>query len=148
MTPDGMDLDCVVTVIQGVSLPWVRAPEAKIESELLVADDSSAWIEGAFDSAWTDGALTHVNEMLEDCRSGLYDGGHQRFGWATPTRFQSGRRLGVRSTRSGSSTRHVATMAAPDRVVVGKLLDVTKQVFFDPRPIWFPDTQVRLRAVS
>ena len=133
--PDDIDLDRVVAVIQDEGLPLVWVPRAKIVSEMLAAADRAARVEVL---------LTHVGELLEDCRQVLYDVGHQTLTGQLPLAFRAVDALESGHHEAAQALAVVVTETALARVIGGKYLDIKKQVLFDPELV--PYTQLRLRA--
>lgn len=130
-----IDLEKVTTVVQDDGLPLVWVPRAEIVTELLAAQDRAARV---------DVFLSHVDELVEDCRTVLSAVSHESLSGQLPLAVKALDAYEAGHYEAAQALAVTVTETAVARALGNKYAEVKQKVLFDPDLMHF--TEMRLRA--
>jgi hypothetical protein len=133
--PKDIDFDQVTTVIQDDGLPLVWVPRAEIVTELLASVDRAAKIEVL---------LSHVDELVEDCRAVLGDVSHDMLSGQQPLALKALDAFAAGHHEAAQALAVTVTETAVARALGNKYAAVKQKVLFDPELVHY--TELRLQA--
>ena len=133
--PTGIDFDRVVEVIRDDGLPLVWVPRAVLVQAVIDAEDREARVAVL---------LSHIAELLQDCRSVLHGVTHPALAGQQQLAGHCVEALEQGHHEAAQALAVAVIETAVSRTLGGNYAKVKQQVLFDPDLV--PYTQLRLRA--